>query len=82
MVKRNALIHAHPCSDNNDVQILSYQTTTSKSPPNMKWPKIEVEKVIAETDEIACIAGEILDKLRWPSGLLTVGIELPFLADH
>jgi len=48
----------------------------------MKWPKIEVEKVIAETDEIACIAGEILDKLRWPSGLLTVGIELPFLADH
>ena len=42
--KRNALIHAHPCTDNDDAQILVYQTQTSKSLPDMKWPSAEVEK--------------------------------------
>jgi hypothetical protein len=64
IVKRNALIHAHPCADDDGSQILSYQTSPTKPLPDMKWPKNEVEKVIAEIDEVACETGDILDKLR------------------
>jgi hypothetical protein len=58
------LIHAHPCADDDGSQILSYQTSPTKPLPDMKWPKNEVEKVIAEIDEVACETGDILDKLR------------------
>jgi hypothetical protein len=64
IVKRNALIHAHPCTDDDGSQILSYQTSPTKPLSDMKWPKNEVEKVIAEIDEVACETGDILDKLR------------------
>jgi len=64
IVRRNALIHAHPCTNANGKQILAYQTSTSEPLPDMKWPKEEVEKVISEIDVAACNAAVILDKLR------------------
>jgi hypothetical protein len=64
IVKRNALIHAHPCTDTDGSQILAYQTKTTKLLPDMKWPKPEVEAIVAEFDKAACNAGVVLDKLR------------------
>ena len=39
IIKRNALIHAHPCTDSDGSQILTYQTATTKPLPDMKWPR-------------------------------------------
>lgn len=64
IIKRNALIHAHPCTDDDGSQILVYQTQPSKPLSDMKWPDFEVEKIITEIDSSACEAAEILDKLR------------------
>lgn len=62
--KRNALIHAHPCTDKDGAQILTYQTQTSKLLTDMKWPSHEVENIISEIDEAACEAGAVFDRLR------------------
>ena len=64
IVKRNALIHAHPCSDTDGSHILTYQAKTTKPLPDMKWPKQEVEATTAEFDTAACASGVILDRLR------------------
>ena len=64
IVKRNALIHAHPCTDTDGSQILAYQTKTTKPLPDMKWPKPEVEAIVAEFDKAACSTGVLLDKIR------------------
>ena len=63
-VKRNALIHAHPCTDSDGAQILAYQTKVTKPLPDMKWPRAEVEAIIKEFDVAACSAGSLLDRLR------------------
>ena len=64
IVKRNALIHAHPITDSDGSQILAYQTKPSKPLPDMKWPRSEVESAIREFDVAACHAGGLLDRLR------------------
>jgi len=64
IVKRNALIHAHPITDSDGSQILAYQTKGTKPLPDMKWPKAEVESIIREFDAAACGAGVLLDRLR------------------
>ncbi|MES2398527.1 MAG: hypothetical protein V4573_00970 [Pseudomonadota bacterium] len=64
IVKRNALIHAHPITDTDGAQILAYQTKITKPLPDMKWPKTELELIIATFDAAACQAGSILDHLR------------------
>jgi len=64
IVKRNALIHAHPCTDADGAQILAYQTKTSKPLCDMKWPKEEVIRIISEIDAAACNAAVVLDKIR------------------
>ncbi len=64
IVKRNALIHAHPITDSDGSQILAYQTKVTKPLPDMKWPRGEVESIIQEFDAAACRAGVILDRLR------------------
>ncbi len=64
IVKRNALIHAHPITDSDGAQILAYQTKISKPLPDMKWPRAEVEAIIQELDTSACHVGAILDRLR------------------
>lgn len=64
ITKRNALIHAHPCTDSDGAQILAYQTKISKPLPDMKWPVAEVEAIIQEFDRAACSTGSLLDRLR------------------
>jgi hypothetical protein len=64
IVKRNALIHAHPITDADGSQILAYQTKTTKPVPDMKWPIAEVEAIIQKFDAAACRAGTLLDCLR------------------
>lgn len=64
IVKRNALIHAHPATDTDGSQILAYQSNSSKPLPDMKWPKAEVVAIIAEFDACAVRASTIHEKLR------------------
>jgi len=64
VVKRNALIHAHPCTDNDGSQVLVYQANPSKPLPDMKWPRQEVESIISKIDDAARNAGQILEKIR------------------
>ena len=61
--RRNALIHAHAVTDHDGSQILSYQTKVDHKLPDMKWPVAEVETAIAEFDEAACSANELLHRL-------------------
>ena len=63
-VRRNALIHAHPCTDTDGTQILAYQTNPAKPLPDMKWPVSELERIISAFDIAACETGAILDQLR------------------
>ena len=62
--KRNALIHAHPITDKDGSQILSYQTNSSKAISDIKWPQEEIKHLIQEIDKEAVKAGDILDKIR------------------
>jgi hypothetical protein len=64
IVRRNALIHAHPFTDTDGKQLLAYQTKTTKPLLDMKWPEPEVEGLLAAFDAAACRAAEVLDKLR------------------
>lgn len=64
VVKRNALIHAHPCTGITGSQILAYQAKAAKANRDMKWSKQEAEAIVAEFDAAACMAGVLLDKLR------------------
>jgi hypothetical protein len=61
--KRNALIHAHPCTDADGNQILAYQTNPAKGLPDMRWPQANVEVIIHEFDEAACSALELRGRL-------------------
>src|SRR3546814_19616744 len=55
--KRNALIHAHPITDQDGSQILSYQGRAGRPLPDMKWPVEEVQAAIREFDAAACKIG-------------------------
>lgn len=59
---RNALIHAHPCTDA-EGQILAYQSSTSKVISDKHWPVSELQRIIALFDEAACNANSIKDRL-------------------
>lgn len=58
--KRNALIHAHPITDHDGSQILSYQAHVDRPLPDMKWPVAEVEAAIREFEAAACDANALL----------------------
>jgi hypothetical protein len=60
--KRNALIHAHPITDQNGSQILNYQARVDHPLPDMKWPVAELEAAISEFDDAACRANELLHR--------------------
>jgi len=61
--KRNALIHAHPITDHDGSQILSYQTASSRPLPDMKWPTASVEALVQEFDSAACDTNALLHRL-------------------
>ena len=62
ITRRNALIHAHPITDGDGSQILSYQTSVGRPLPDMKWPSSEVSTAIAEFDSAACAANDLLQR--------------------
>ena len=64
IARRNALIHAHPCTDYDGSQILAYQTTITKPLPDIRWSVAEVEAIMLKIDGAACDASRLLDKLR------------------
>ena len=64
IIKRNALIHAHPITDVDGAQVLAYQTNSSRPLPDMKWQAEEVAGLIASFDKAAVSAGQILDRMR------------------
>ena len=60
---RNALIHAHPITDHDGSQMLSYQTAIGRPLSDIKWPVSEVEAAIRAFDSAACSANELLHRL-------------------
>lgn len=62
--KRNALIHAHPITDIDGSQILSYQTKPNMKFSDIIWTVYKVEELIQDFDKAAVSALIILDKLR------------------
>lgn len=61
--KRNALIHAHPITDDDGAQILNYQSSPDAPISDMKWESASIEGFIQEVDTAASQAGEILQGL-------------------
>ena len=64
IIKRNALIHTHPCTDSDGSQILTYQTATTRPLPDVKWPRSDVEAIILEFDR-AEVRADSRRLLRW-----------------
>lgn len=64
ILKRNALIHAHPVTDKDGSHILSYQSNSTRPISDMKWPIKEVTEFVREIDKAAVLAGEALFRLR------------------
>ena len=64
--KRNALIHAHPITDTDGSQILSYQTRVDRPLPDMRWPETTVRDLIQEFDDAACEANSLLHRVLAP----------------
>jgi hypothetical protein len=64
IVKRNALIHAHPITDSDGSQILNYQSKPSNPLPDMKWPVAAVSQALSEFDAAACEANALLYRLK------------------
>ena len=62
--KRNALIHAHPATVKDGIQILAYQTQPSKPITDMIWTNSSIEELIQEIDKMGVKAVNILEKLR------------------
>jgi hypothetical protein len=61
--KRNALIHAHPITDSDGSQILSYQGKVDRPLPDMKWPVALVQSILQEFDAAACEANDLMHRL-------------------
>ena len=61
--KRNALIHAHPITDDSGAQILNYQASLAKQISDMKWEVASLQEFIHEVDAAACQIGEMFEKL-------------------
>ena len=61
--KRNALIHAHPITDDGGAQILNYQASPTKKIPDLKWKAARLEKFVREVDDAACEIGRVYQDL-------------------
>ena len=61
--KRNALIHAHPITDDGGAQILNYQASPTKQISEMKWEIASLQEFIHEVDAAVCQTGEMFETL-------------------
>ena len=62
--RRNALIHAHPITDEGGAQILNYQASPSKQISDMKWESVRLEEFICKIDVAAYQIGNVFEYLR------------------
>ena len=62
--KRNALVHAHPITDDDDAQVLNYQASPDKQISDMKWQLSHLREFVCELDGAAVQAGEVLERFR------------------
>ena len=53
IIRRNALVHAHPITDEDGSQISGYQAHTSKPIPDIDWRKGDIEALIQDIDVAA-----------------------------
>lgn len=63
LLKRNALIHAHPISDVDGAQILSYQGSPSRQISDLKWQAVHLKKFLHELDDAAVQANQLFARL-------------------
>ena len=61
--KRNALIHAHPITDQDGSQILSYQGGRNHPIRDIKWDTSNVEQFIQEVGEATVSSNQLLQRL-------------------
>ena len=64
VLRRNALIHAHPITDIDGSQILNYQSKPSKPISDMKWKNVDIKKLVEKIDAAACRANELLHRFK------------------
>ncbi len=62
--KRNALIHAHPCTAADGSQVLNYQTKVNKQLHDLLWSIDEIERFVGAVDEAELEAAEYFDSIR------------------
>lgn len=62
--RRNALVHAHPITDTDGNQILHYQTSVSRSFPDMKWDKRSIKDFLVAADAAVGPAHFLYMKLK------------------
>ena len=62
--RRNALVHAHPITDQVEGQILAFQAGPSQPIPDLKWERVHLQAFIRDVDKAACEAGALFDQLR------------------
>ena len=64
IIKRNALIHAHPITDIDGAQILNYQGELSKLISDKKWKIEEIDEFTEEIDLASSKANNIQHGLK------------------
>ncbi len=62
--KRNALVHAHPATDTNGNQILSWQTNSKRHLHDLKWTETEIQRFIKEVDKSAVQINNFFHRIR------------------
>lgn len=63
--RRNALVHAHPATDADGSQIVSYQAKTSKPIADKTWRSSDIEALIADIDRaVSGKLSDVFEKLR------------------
>ena len=62
--RRNALVHAHPITDTDGNQILHYQTSLSRSLPDMKWDERSIKDFLVAADAAVDRAHSLYMKLK------------------
>ncbi len=61
--ERNALIHAHPITDDGGAQILNYQASPAKQISDLKWDVARLEQFVREVEDAACEMGRVYQNL-------------------
>ena len=61
--RRNALVHAHPITDTDGSQILSYQTSPARSLPDVKWDEVSIKDFLIAADAAVGRAASLYERI-------------------